>query len=163
MEGKDRGRLTPRWGGEHSWTESRWEPWGLRELDTALGDSEDSDFTFCDITNNLLVRAPLPGVKLFFDCCLREVPAAILQEKRAAGLRFVFLKGSEATLDSATREYLSRPGVTCSVREEGRGHSANMQLLSQNDQLLKGGVKEQLEMQKILTNYFILMSTEGRR
>ena len=43
---------------------------------------------------------------------------------------------------SATREYLSCPGVTCSEGEEGRGRGTNMQLLSQHYQLVKDGVKE---------------------
>lgn len=87
---------------------------------------------FVTITNNLFMLTLLPGGKLFFYCCLREAPAATLEEKRAAGLWFVLLRDREAVLVSATWEYLSRPGVTCSVREEGRGHSANMQLLLQN-------------------------------
>lgn len=42
----------------------------------------------------------LPGGKLFFYCCLRAVPAAILEDTRAAGLQFVFLR--EAVLVLAT-------------------------------------------------------------
>ncbi len=83
---------------------------------------------FTMITNKLFMHER-PGGKLFFYFCLR-VPEAILEEKRAAGLQFVFLRGRETMLVSATWEYLSLPRVTCSVREEGRGHSANTQLLS---------------------------------
>lgn len=64
---------------------------------------------------------------------------------------------------SATWEYLSCPGVTCSVREAGRGHGTNMQLLSPNYQLIKDGVKEKLETLHIFTIYLIITSTEGAK
>lgn len=37
---------------------------------------------FVTITNNLFMRVLLPGGKLFSYCCLREVPAVILEERR---------------------------------------------------------------------------------
>lgn len=54
---------------------------------------------------------------------------------------------------SATWEYLSCLRVTCSVKEEGRGHGTNKQLLSQNYQLKKDGVKEKVKTLNLFTNY----------
>lgn len=79
--------------------------------------------TLLFVTNNLFLRV-LPGGKLFFYGCLREAPAAILAEEKTAGLQFVFLRGREAVRPPGTGiPVLS--GVTCSVREEGRGHITN--------------------------------------
>lgn len=49
----------------------------------------------------------LPVGKLFFYCCLREVPAGILEESRAAGLWFVLPKGRER--GSASLSHLGIP------------------------------------------------------
>lgn len=55
---------------------------------------------FMTITNNLFMHVQ-PGEKLLFCRCLR-VPEAKLEEKGAAGLQFVFLRGRKITLLSAT-------------------------------------------------------------
>lgn len=92
---------------------------------------------FVTITNNLFMRV-LPGGKLFFYGCPREAPAAILQEKRTAGLQFVFLRGREGGCEAPGTGIPVLSGVTCSVREEGRGHSTNS-CCRKNYQLIKDG------------------------
>lgn len=62
----------------------------MRELDIALGQMRTTTLLFVTITNNLLGRVLLPGGKTFFCCYLREMPAAILKEKGAAGLVGLF-------------------------------------------------------------------------
>lgn len=109
---------------------------------------------FVAITNNLFMHV-LPGGKLFFYGCLTEVPAAIQQEERTAGLQeFVFLRGREAVRppDRDTCPVLGHIFRKC------RRHSTNSQLLSQNYQLYRrwsqkeSGRTENIQQLPIITS-----------
>lgn len=75
------------------------------------------------ITNNLFVRTPPPGVKLFF-CCRRRKNARSGAGGEESSRSWLCFPEGGGWGGAMPWEYLSHPGgVTCSAGDKGRGHT----------------------------------------